>query len=234
MHYKLKFRYGIPGIGYCTRERFYSFERHTRCVNIMTAAKNVGMWHRGIERGAKALDNAWRHADLRQSNVRFCFVLPCCCFICFLPAIYHTWVRYGACSCFYFWAANPSRCFSCLFTSFFYLIELLSPFPSAFICISLFGAFLVLVLIFLYHRLSGACLFCFRFLAFLFWVPSWQRYPLQATCTSGSFSLLYFHVCLFVCFVFSDHRVRSRFVLVWLRLSCDHSWIRSGSVRNER
>ena len=65
----------------------------------MTAAKNVGMWHRGVERGAEALDRAWRRADLRQSNVqrqrevsefirelrvRFCFVLPCsCCFYVF-------------------------------------------------------------------------------------------------------------------------------------------------------
>ena len=60
----------------------------------MTAAKNVGMWHRGVERGAEALDSAWRRADLRQSKVRrqckvsefvqwlrvrFCFVLSCCC-----------------------------------------------------------------------------------------------------------------------------------------------------------
>ena len=36
----------------------------------MTAARNVGMWHRGVDRGAEALDNAWRRADLRQSNVR--------------------------------------------------------------------------------------------------------------------------------------------------------------------
>ena len=36
----------------------------------MTAAKNVGKWHRGVERGAKALGSAWRHADLRQSNVQ--------------------------------------------------------------------------------------------------------------------------------------------------------------------
>ena len=35
----------------------------------MTAAKNVGMWHPGIERGAEALDNAWRREGLRQSNV---------------------------------------------------------------------------------------------------------------------------------------------------------------------
>ena len=35
----------------------------------MTAAKNVGKWHRGVERGAEALDSAWRRADLRQSNV---------------------------------------------------------------------------------------------------------------------------------------------------------------------
>ena len=36
----------------------------------MIAAKNVGMWHRGVEREAEVLDNAWRRADLHQSNVR--------------------------------------------------------------------------------------------------------------------------------------------------------------------
>ena len=36
----------------------------------MTAAKNVDKWHRGVERGAEALDSAWRSADLRQSNVQ--------------------------------------------------------------------------------------------------------------------------------------------------------------------
>ena len=36
----------------------------------MTAAKNMGKWHRGVERGAEVLDSAWRRADLRQSNVQ--------------------------------------------------------------------------------------------------------------------------------------------------------------------
>ena len=36
----------------------------------MTAAKNVGKWHRGVERGVEALDSAWRRADLRQFNVQ--------------------------------------------------------------------------------------------------------------------------------------------------------------------
>ena len=36
----------------------------------MTAAKNVGMWHRGVERRAETLDSPWRRADLRQSNVQ--------------------------------------------------------------------------------------------------------------------------------------------------------------------
>ena len=31
----------------------------------MTAAKNVGKWHRGVGRGAETLDSAWRCADLR-------------------------------------------------------------------------------------------------------------------------------------------------------------------------
>ena len=36
----------------------------------MTAAKDVGMWHRGVEREAEALDSARRRVDLRQSNVQ--------------------------------------------------------------------------------------------------------------------------------------------------------------------
>ena len=36
----------------------------------VTAVKNLGMWHRGVERGAVGLDNAWRRAGLCQSNVR--------------------------------------------------------------------------------------------------------------------------------------------------------------------
>ena len=36
----------------------------------MTAAKTMGKWHRGVERGAEALDSAWRRADLCQSNVQ--------------------------------------------------------------------------------------------------------------------------------------------------------------------
>ena len=37
--------------------------------NWMTAAKNVGMWPRRVERGVEALDSVWRRANLRQSNV---------------------------------------------------------------------------------------------------------------------------------------------------------------------
>ena len=38
--------------------------------NWMTAAKDVGMWHRGVEREAEALDSARRRVDLCQSNVQ--------------------------------------------------------------------------------------------------------------------------------------------------------------------
>ena len=35
-----------------------------------------------------------------------------------LSAIYHRWVQYGTCSCFYCWATSASRCFAlCIFTS---------------------------------------------------------------------------------------------------------------------
>ena len=35
----------------------------------MTAANNMDIWHRGVEKGAVALENAWRRVDLRQSNL---------------------------------------------------------------------------------------------------------------------------------------------------------------------
>ena len=38
--------------------------------DCITAAKNVGMWHRGVERGGEALNSAWRRADPCQSNVQ--------------------------------------------------------------------------------------------------------------------------------------------------------------------
>ena len=36
----------------------------------MTAAKNVDMWHRGVEKGAETLQIVGRRADLRQPNVQ--------------------------------------------------------------------------------------------------------------------------------------------------------------------
>ena len=32
----------------------------------ITAAINVGMWYRRVERGAETLDNAWRRTNLRN------------------------------------------------------------------------------------------------------------------------------------------------------------------------
>ena len=79
----------------------------------MTAAKNMGKWHQGVERGAEALDSTWRRADLRQFNVcasarlvksysnYVCgFVLFCLVAVvstCFLPVIYRRGVRYSWC-----------------------------------------------------------------------------------------------------------------------------------------
>ena len=59
------------------------------------AEKNVGMWHRGVEKGAEALDNAWRRADhvRRQREAgSICTVVTWCAILFCL---------------FYFWAANP-------------------------------------------------------------------------------------------------------------------------------
>ena len=84
----------------------------------MTAAKNVGMWHRG-SRGerthsiapgdARTFANPMCGASARLVNLYSSYV---CDFVLFfivavvsmrlLPAIYRRGVRYGAYSCFYF------------------------------------------------------------------------------------------------------------------------------------
>ena len=110
----------------------------------MTAAKNLDvMCHLTVKRGAEAHDNTWRCADLRQSNVQrhreatgffysrsdvcnfVLFSLFAVVSICFLPAIYEIDESdIGPTpALFYFWAVNPTRCFSqCLYTSLLYFI----------------------------------------------------------------------------------------------------------------
>ena len=133
------------------------------------------MWHRGVERGAEALDSAWRRADLHQSTcsasarlvnlysnyvcdfVLFCLVAVV--FMCFPPAIYRRGV-YGACSCFSFLFSlfsfllffrqltprDAPPCV-CLPLSLFDLIAV--PLSLLLHFISLCGALVVLVLVFL-------------------------------------------------------------------------------------
>ena len=131
----------------------------------------------------------------------------------------------------FFWVVNPSRCF----LSTIYLI-LLFPFiivsfsPSVFLfrCVlhplplplsSCLGCIPPLIglpsLRFLCGCLqvvSNVCVFLF-----VFFILS-RRCPLLATFLSVVFCLL--------SLLTSD----SRFDLVWFRISCDHGWIRSGSV----
>ena len=65
-----------------------------------------------------------------------------------------------------------------------------------------------------FMRLPLVCFYCL--LDFYFCLS--RRYPLLATFSSVLFCLL--------SLVISDFR----FDLIWFRLSCDHGWIRSGSV----
>ena len=63
----------------------------------MTAAKNVGKWHRGVERGAKALDSASARLVKLYSNYVCDFVLFYLVAVvsrCFLPVIYRRGIRY--------------------------------------------------------------------------------------------------------------------------------------------
>ena len=82
--------------------------------------------------------------------------------------------------------------------------------------LSLFLLFFLLLLVFC----SCFCFFVFLFFC-LICVPSWRRCLLLATFLPVSLCLLFF----------SD-RPCSRLDLIWFRLSCDHGWIRSGSVNS--
>ena len=122
----------------------------------MTAAKNVGKWHRGVEKGAEALDSAWRRADLRQSNVqrqrevsevvqylrvRFCFALPrCCCLFLGVFSLRYTVGESGT--------RDAPPC-GCLPLSLFDLFAV--PLPLLLHFIPLCGALVVLVLALSYY-----------------------------------------------------------------------------------
>ena len=100
---------------------------------------------------------------------------------------------------------------------------------------------------------ANTCLSCLCAFGVMccFVAPSWdrpQRRVFDVVHDSSScvqvfttFQMSYDHSCLFraclyllnctlVCPPFFFHRTWSRFDLVWFRLSCDHGWIRSGSV----
>ena len=131
---------------------------------------------------------------------------------------------------FHFWVVKPSRCSLCLLTHSFISFDcrlLLS------ICvfISLRVASVALALVFMpglyptayratfpafFMRLPLVCFYCLRVFVYVFILS--RRCPLLATSLSVLFCLL--------SMLISD----SRFDLFWFRLSCDHGWIRSGSV----
>ena len=138
----------------------------------------------------------------------------------------------------HFWAANPSRYFLYLYTSLFYSISLLSfsffcvlfrcvshplflPLSSCVGCIppliglallrSLLRSFLCGCLLFVSSGRDFVCVFCVLLIATM----SFAGYFLVRSLLSDSSAYL---------------RTYPRFDLVWFRLSCDHGWIRSGSV----
>ena len=123
----------------------------------MTAAKNAGMWHRGVKKGVDhsiAPGGAWTFANptcgasARLVNLYSSYVCDFVLFclvsvvsMCFLPAMYRRGVRYGSLVCF-------------AFDHWFFL---LNPFLAM---ISFAGYFHAR---FLLSAFCPACLFCFVF-----------------------------------------------------------------------
>ena len=140
----------------------------------------------------------------------------------------------------YFWAVNPPRCFLCLYTSFFYFILLLSPFfPSSvsfFRCVSHMLSLLLSSCLACIPPLIGLPLLrsllrsilcgCFLFVSFVCALVCVFRFLLIATMSFAGYFLVRSLLSAFTPFL----RACSRFGLVWLRLSCDHGWIRSDSI----
>ena len=132
---------------------------------------------------------------------------------------------------FHFWVVNPSRCSLCpVYLILLFPLIVVSFSPSVFLfrcvlhplplplssCLGCIPPLIGLPSLRFYAVTSSLFLLSCVFL-FMFSILS-RRCPLLATSLSVLFCLLSMRI--------SD----SRFDLVWFRLSCDHGWIRSGSV----
>ena len=138
--------------------------------------------------------------------------VPLSLLLCFYFAVYRIRIR-CPCPCLPSWVVL--RCLYDCYTFLAYPVE-----EDVFLAVRmLYGCFLFLSSAF-FVFVFVSC-FCFFLFFCLLYVPFWRRCPLLATFLSASFGLL---SLLF----FSDHV--SGFDLVWFRLSCEHDWIRSGSV----
>ena len=131
----------------------------------------------------------------------------------------------------HFWVVNPSRCFLCLYTSTHCFISL-----DCCLLLSICVIFRCVL-----HPLPLPLSSCLGCIPPLIGLPSLRFYAV------GS-SLFLLSVCFCLCslfyrddvlcwlllarpFLYAFHaHLRFPVDLVWFRLSCDHGWIRSGSV----
>ena len=69
MHVTLRALGAVPRKGAQRKWFVYDVEVND-AYDWVTAAKNVGKWHLGVEKGAQELEDAWRCADKRESDRR--------------------------------------------------------------------------------------------------------------------------------------------------------------------
>ena len=132
---------------------------------------------------------------------------------------------------FQFWVVHPSRCFLCLYTSFLYSFDCCLLF-SICVFISLCVASVALALVFMPGLYSTA----YRATFPAFYVVASKLFILLSVCFCLCFLFYRDDVLLLATFLSVLFCLLSllisdfRFDLVLFRLSCDHGWIRSGSV----
>ena len=145
----------------------------------------------------------------------FCFVLFCFASLLlflgvFLPVIYRRGVRYSRCPSLWL---LPLSLFDLIAIPLSLLLHFI-PLSLSLLCLPIWAVlhhlYMYMVAFLALRILYVVVLVCFCFCSLVspFWIPPWQRCPLQATSTPASFCLLSFYFILF-----SD-RVRPQFVLV--------------------
>ena len=160
----------------------------------------------------------------------FCFASLLLFLGVFLPVIYRRGVRFSRCPSLWL---LPLSLFDLIAIPHSLLLHFI-PLSLSLLCLPIWAVlhhlYMYMVAFLALRILYVLALVCFCFVLWFF--PPLN--PSLAKMSSAGYFHARFLLSAFFSSLFFSDRVRPQFVLVYLPLSCDHSWIRSGPVNNVR